>query len=326
MNPAMHDEIAATATAVAQLPATSLNWQQGERIRFIGCGSSYFLGLTLAATLRAHGFNAAAHPAAEVLLHPPHDPWPGARVIAISRSGTTSETVAALQHTRDQGADTFAVTVADASPLADVAEHSISIASAAETSVVQTRSVVAAGSWLLASLLGPEADLDAWQAHLAAHVDGSQAYAHTLPTDIERVFLLGTGPLWGVAQEGALKLKESALIEAEGFEAFEFRHGPRSRVDDRTLVIGLLQPTTDTLERRILDESRDLGAQVASIGPTGVTPGGLSFRYAKAVPAAFAGLAPMTALQTYAFRMAQARGLNPDEPRNLSFSVEIELT
>lgn len=326
MNPAMTQEIAGTAAAVSQRKAAETRWNRGDRLRFIGCGSSYFLGLTLAATLRAHGFDAAAHPAAEVLLHPPHDPWRNARVIAISRSGTTSETVAALKHVRDRGADTFAVTVAASSPLADAAHGHVALTDAVETSVVQTRSVVAAGSWLLASLLDEDANLAGWARELAGHVDASIAFADTLPRDLERVFLLGTGPLWGVAQEGALKLKESALIEAEGFEAFEFRHGPRSRLDAQTLVIGLLQPRTESLERRILEESRALGAQTVSLAPDGVAPEGLSFRYAQGVPAAFEGLAAMTVLQAYALNVAQARGLNPDAPRHLSFAVEVDLT
>jgi glucosamine--fructose-6-phosphate aminotransferase (isomerizing) len=322
----MTQEIAGTAAAVSQLGAPTNRWNKGDRLRFIGCGSSYFLGLTLAATLRAHGFDAAAHPAAEVLLHPPQGPWRDARVIAISRSGTTSETVAALKHVREQGADTFAVTVAESSPLAGAAHSHVALTAATETSVVQTRSVIAAGSWLLASLLGEDANLAGWARELAGHVDASIAFADTLPRDPERVFLLGSGPLWGVAQEGALKLKESALIEAEGFEAFEFRHGPRSRLDAHTLVIGLLQPRTESLERRILEESRALGAQTVSLAPDGVAPEGLSFRYARGVPGAFAGLAAMTVLQAYALNVAQARGLNPDAPRHLSFAVEVDLT
>lgn len=326
MNPAMTQEISGTAHAISRLKDPQTRWKRNDRLRFIGCGSSYFLGLTLAATLRAHGFNATAHPAAEVLLHPPQDNWQDARAIAISRSGTTSETVAALQHVRKQGADTFAVTVAQDSPLADAAHGHVALTTAKESSVVQTRSVVAAGSWLLASILGEDAGLETWTAELAAHVEASIAFARTLPTDIDRVFLLGTGPLWGVAQEGALKLKESALIEAEGFESFEFRHGPRSRLDEKTLLIGLLQPRTETLERRILEESNVLGAQTVSLAPDGVPAEGVSFRYAPNLPTAFEGLAAMTALQAYALHVAQARGLNPDKPRHLSFAVEVDLS
>lgn len=288
---------------------------------FIGSGSSYHLGSALAAVCRDVGIDAESVPSAEVVFHKGGEQARGRQVVAISRSGTTTETVKAVRKIAGVAMAVHAITTVEGSPLAEAATDVTVMPAAQERSVVQTRSVTAAG-WLVASWLESKTGAaESPLAHLASHVDASLSVAASMPTDVKRVHLLGDGRFWPVAREGALKLKESALLDAEGFETFEHRHGPRSLVDEDTLVIGMLHPGAIEPALEVLRELEGYGAHVATLAPEGVPPVGVSLRWPRGWSLPYDVIAPMTALQAYALRAAQARGLNPDTPRYLAYSV-----
>ena len=322
----MQTEILGTEPSVLSLPTQipsdiQATLDAGAPWLFVGSGSSFHLGSALAATLTDLGLDAQAIPSAEIVFHKAGLAAYGRQVVAISRSGTTTETVEAVRKVVTLARGVHAITTVEGSPLAAAATASTVMPAAHERSVVQTRSVVAAG-WLVASWFKTPAlhAASLW----SGHTDASLAWAAKLPTDVRRVHLLGDGRFWPVAREGALKLKESALLDAEAFETFEHRHGPRSLVDESTLVIGMLQSDSSEPALEVLRELEGFGAKVATLATEGVAPFGVSLRWALGWSLPFDVTAPMTALQAYALHAAQARGLNPDAPRHLAYSVLLD--
>jgi len=217
---------------------------------------------------------------------------PGRRydaLLAISRSGTTTEVVRALE-LLPEGVATHAVVGVAGTPVALAADRTVVLEFADEESVVQTRFATTALALLLAHL---GVDVDA----IAARAEA--ALAAQLPADGARAgsfVFLGRGWTVGLANEAALKLREAALAWAESYPALEYRHGPIALADVHTVVWPLGDVGEDLLA--------DIRATGASVVSTADHP-----------------LADLVLAQRVAVALAQARGLDPDRPRNLARSV-----
>lgn len=176
--------------------------QPGEHVAVVGCGTSWFMAMAYAALREASGQGETdAFAASEFPRHRRYS-----RVLAISRSGTTTEVL-------DIQPDTAIVGDAG-SPLATTARHVIALPWADERSVVQTRFATT----VLAMLRG--VDLSA---------DAERALTMPLPVDVatlEQITFLGRGWTVGLAHEAALKCREAALFWAESYPAMDYRHGP----------------------------------------------------------------------------------------------------
>ncbi len=212
--------------------------------------------------------------------------------MAISRSGTTSE-VAALLAALPAGSASALLTAVAGSPCAEHADPQrvILLEFADEESVVQTRFATTVLALLRASL-GDDVE----EAARAAEA----ALAAPLPLEpgsVDQITFLGSGWTVGLAQEAALKCREAAQFWTEAYPAMEYRHGPLSIAQRGRAVwpFGPLPP--------------GLGEQIVATGAT---------------LADTAGLEPMAALvlaQRFAVAEAERRGLDPDQPRNLTRSV-----
>lgn len=294
-----------------------------------GCGSTHYLALTAAALLRAAGVAARATPASELLAGAsPQLIRPGSTaLLAFSRSGTTTETLRATEEARRLGVRTVAAVTCDpASDLALAADIGWHAPAAAERSVAQTRSFASMtliAQALAGRLLGGSADDLAPLPDLAAALlASSRPGVRDLARDPARssYFFLGSGPLFGLASEAMLKLKEMSLTVSEAYHTLEFRHGPMSMCDDATVVVGLVDPGRAALEGAVLDDVRRLGAHVVTVGPGGDHE----------VPA---GLAPwarpvlhLLPLQLLALERSLAKGLDPDAPRHLTAVIHLDDT
>jgi glucosamine--fructose-6-phosphate aminotransferase (isomerizing) len=122
-----------------------------------------------------------------------------------------------------------------------------------------------------------------------------------------------------------LKLKEMSLTSSEAFHFLEFRHGPKSMVDERTLVVGLLSDAARELEMAVLREMQELGARVLILADSGDNLG-----WADQVVAFEAGLPELACLplylpvlQLFAYYRSIRKGLNPDAPRHLDAVVQL---
>ncbi len=297
----------------------------------VGCGSTYYLALSVAALLQSRtGVIARAFPASELLFNPDAAYVDGATIlIALSRSGATSETlrVVADFKARRPGKVAVVTNYAD-SAIAAHGDIVIAIAKGQEQSVAQTRSFasmhVAAAA--IADLAGP-APLRAGYANALVAcgdrlIDEHGDLARSLATDrqIGQVFFLGSGPRYGLACEASLKLKEMSQTVSEPFHFFEFRHGPISMVDRNTLVVGLVSEAAHDAETAVLDEVRAIRGKTLSLGETGT-----DVAFASGIPDYLRNVLYLPVLQLFAYYRAVAGGKNPDRPRNLTAFVELAL-
>jgi len=271
------------AAGVAGLPAS------GEHVLAIGCGTSFYLARAYARLReqRGHGLTDATI-ASEV-------PTDGVvrdydRVLAISRSGTTTEVLQAVTRLAEQ-APVTAVLGTLGTPIGAAANEIVDLSYADEHSVVQTRFPTTLLT-LLRAQLGESA------AALGELADQAQQVIDTPVTEPapRQLVVLGTGWAAALAQEAALKCRESVGMWAEAYASGEYRHGPISVAGPGTLVWGMT-PLTD--------------AQVEAITATGA-----SARQPTADPQV-----ELVAIQRHAVTWAAAIGRDADVPKHLTRSV-----
>ncbi|MFJ4693215.1 SIS domain-containing protein [Streptomyces sp. NPDC088766] len=259
---------------------------QGERVAFVGCGTSFFMARSAAALREGAGHGESdAHAASEFPYHRTYD-----RVVALTRSGTTTEVVGLLARLRGRTPTTTVVTADPGTPAGTAADHTVALDYADERSVVQTRFATTALTLL--------------RAHLGLHTDAVVADARTalaepLPEGFpgcNRFTFLGRGWTVGLADEAALKMREAALAWSEAYPATEYRHGPIS-VSDESTATWMFGEAPDGLAEQV----RGTGASW--------------------VQGTLDPLAELVRAQRLAVAVAAARGLDPDRPRHLTRSV-----
>ena len=247
--------------------------------------------------------------------------------IAISQSGRSPDLLSASRAAKANGACVVAVVNDEASPLANLADDVLPIGAGPELSVPATKSCVGAMAalyHLCAEWRGEDGMLDALAAlpgtlSQAWSLDWPQALAPL--RGIRQALILSRGTGLAGAQEAALKLKETCMIQAEGFSAAEVRHGPRSIVGEGFPVIAIA--TFDACQQSIDSVSREFlgcGARVLVAGEP--VDGALCLPMPRAPDSS---LQPLVFLQTF-YKLANAlsldRGLDPDQPGNLSKVTE----
>ncbi|MFJ6466410.1 SIS domain-containing protein [Streptomyces sp. NPDC091387] len=261
------------------LPAT------GERIAVVGCGTSFYMAQAYAALREESGQGESdAFAASEFPSGRRYD-----RVVALTRSGTTTEVLALLDRLRGV-TPTVAITADPETPVMTSADAVVVLDFADEQSVVQTRFATT-----LLTLL---------RAHLGLHTDAvvrdaETALAEPLPEgllDCTQFTFLGRGWTAGLANEAALKMKEASLSWTEAYAAMEYRHGPISIA------------TTGTATWMFGTAPEGLREQVLATG-------------ARWVESGLDPLAELVRVQRLAIARAAARGLDPDSPRHLTRSV-----
>jgi len=267
------------ATHEAALPAA------GERVAIVGCGTSFFMAQAAAALRERSGQGETdAFAASEFPAGRSYD-----RVVALTRSGTTTEVLDLLGRLRGH-TRTTAVTADPHTPVMKSADDVVVLDFADERSVVQTRFATTALTLL--------------RAHLGLHGENVVADARTalgtpLPEGLvgcSQFTFLGRGWTVGLANEAGLKMREASLAWAEAYPAMEYRHGP-------------ISVTTHGTATWMLGEAPEgLAEQVRETGGLWVH-GGLD------------PLAELVRAQRLAVAVAAARGLDPDRPRHLTRSV-----
>lgn len=257
----------------------------GERVAVVGCGTSWFIAQCYAGLRERAGLGwTDAFSAVDLPSTRAYD-----RLIAISRSGATSEVLELLRTARST-VPTVAITGAPDTPAAQLADALVSLPFADERSVVQTRFATSV-LMLLRAHVGEDPGLLLNEAE--------SALAEPLPPaafDARQYVFLSTGWSVGLAHEAALKLRETAQVWAEPYPAMEYRHGPISLADERCLVWFLGTPPAG-----LVAEVRATGAAVVSESRDPLTE--------------------LLRVQRLALALAQRQGLDPDHPRNLNRAV-----
>jgi fructoselysine-6-P-deglycase FrlB-like protein len=256
--------------------------RRAQRVAVVGCGTSWYVAQAYAALREQAGHGETdAFPASEF-----PDGRHYERLVAITRSGTTTEILQLLRRIR--GMATTVVTAVGSAPATELASDAIVLGFADEQSVVQTRSATSALSLLRAHLGSPP-----------PLADGHDALAAELPLDpaeVEQVTFLGTGWAFGLAQEAALKCREAAQLWVEAYTGMEYRHGPIA-IAQPGRAVWALGPLPDGL-------AEEVGRTGATLVHSGRDP-----------------QAELVLAQRFAVATARQRGLDPDHPRSLTRAV-----
>ncbi|MCS7247730.1 MAG: SIS domain-containing protein [Anaerolineales bacterium] len=305
-----------------------------SQVLLIGCGSTYYLALSAAVLFQDITARfARAIPAGELWMNPNFATLNGnlrhkTLLIAISRSGSTTETVRAVEAFKAlNGGAVLTLTNYPGQPLVQMADLALVIEKGKEQSVAQTRSFASiyVATTALALIAGNhQAQLselrrlpELGKRLLMEYESLAQDWGENLGLD--RFYFLGSGLRYGLACEASLKMKEMSLTHTEPFHFLEFRHGPKSMVTDTTAIVGLLSDSNRALEQRVLDEAEGLGAKVL-----GLAERDASISFDSGLPETLRGVLYLPVLQAMAYYRSLAKGLNPDQPRNLTAVVTLD--
>mgnify|MGYP000089841032 CR=1 FL=1 len=327
------------------LPQLEDAWRDVDRVAILACGTSWHAGLVGKFLIeRLARLQVDVDYASEYRYR---TPIVSAKTlaIAITQSGETADTIAALREASSLGARTLSICNQVGSQITRAAEGTLLTQAGPEIGVASTKAFTTqlAVLTLLAVQLG-RARGTLSEAEAAELIRGLRELPAqleslcSLEAAIESVALrrhaarnalyIARGPLYPIALEGALKLKEISYIHAEGYPAGELKHGPIALIDSDMPVIALM-PRDEHRERTLsnLQEAAARDARIIAL----VTEGDRALDgIAEAVlemPPTHSALAPIlyaVPLQLLAYRMAVLRGCDVDRPRNLAKSVTVE--
>ncbi|GAA2982455.1 glutamine--fructose-6-phosphate transaminase (isomerizing) [Actinokineospora diospyrosa] len=313
-----------------------------KRVKFLGCGSAYYagqMGATLVEELAR--IPADAEPASEFRYRNPVVD-PDALYVAVSQSGETLDTLAAVQELRRKGGRVIGAVNVVGSAIARECGSGLFLHAGPEVSVASTKALtnMTVSFAMLALLLGRVRDLSASAGQrivtglraLPGHVERvladdadiariAKRFAHA-----EHMFFLGRVRGWPVAREGAQKLKEISYVHAEAYQSAELKHGPLALVDANMPSV-VIVPADDLLAKNLatIEQVKARGGPVIAI-TNAELPSGLADEVIR-VPRGEPELDPILLtipLQLLAYHTASALGRDIDKPRNLAKSVTVE--
>ncbi|WP_423129698.1 glutamine--fructose-6-phosphate transaminase (isomerizing) [Gaoshiqia sp. Z1-71] len=316
-----------------------------NRIIIIGCGTSWHAALVAEYLIEEYARVPVEVEYASEFRYRKPIIHPGDVIIAISQSGETADTMAALKMAKEQGALILGICNVVGSSIARETDAGVYTHAGTEIGVASTKAFTAQVTvlTLFAFKLAKErGQIDRETYHLLigemlAIPDKVQTILLGHPhikqvaekyKDAVNALYLGRGYLFPVALEGALKLKEISYIHAEGYAAGEMKHGPIALVDDNLPVV--VVSAKDSYYEKVVSNIQEVKARKGNIIAV-VTEGDNGLRNMAddlfEIPAshpAVAALLTVVPLQLFAYYIALARGCHVDQPRNLAKSVTVE--
>lgn len=327
------------------LGLTGDGMRKTDTIHFVACGSAYHVGAAARYVLEDLArIRVRVELASEFRYRRPilgkND-----LVIAVSQSGETADTLAALREARAQGIETLAIVNVVGSTIAREADHVFYTQAGPEISVATTKAYSAqlAAVYLLAVQFALErGTVDGEEyARLLADLQRLPGQMEKTLEDKERIqwfaakfsgakdiFFLGRGVDYAVALEGSLKMKEISYIHSEAYAAGELKHGTISLIEEGTLVVGIL--TQENLYEKMVSnlvEVKSRGAYLMGLTGYGNYDIEDTVDFTVYIPKTDPHFTPSLAvipLQLMAYYVSVARGLDVDKPRNLAKSVTVE--
>ncbi|MCD6551578.1 SIS domain-containing protein [Thermotoga sp.] len=288
--------------------------RDADEMLFIGCGSSYYIGITAARYFTGKlGVKTTALPAGEFLLSADWNLAKSGNKVAflISRSGSTSEVVRACEALSKMHVFTIGITLEEKSQLAREAELSM-IIPIKEESIVMTKSFSSITLFLLtlAEFLSGKTDLLPFKELINVIEESFPAWqkeAQNLSKQGTHYVFLGTGPYEGIARESALKLQEMSLTTTESYSTLEYRHGPEALVEPGVVVVIY---GDGEHEQALAQEIEGLGGRAV------VRPRFLENYEDSFIQVIFA--------QLLGLEIAKKKGIDVENPRNLTKVVRLD--
>ena len=347
----VRDTLVGRMTAAGELDIDELGLSLEElndidRVYVIACGTSYHAGLVAKNLIEAWARIPTEVEAASEFRY--RDPiiTPTTLVVAVSQSGETADTLAAIRDARIKGAKVFGITNVVGSPVARESDGVIYTKANKEIAVASTKSFIGqvVSLTLLAMLLGQvKYRLTTKQCRLLFRElgDTAEQIQHIIDTqgpaiaeaakvckDAHSALFVGRGMGSAIAYEGALKLKEVSYLHAEAYAAGEMKHGPIALIEPGFPVIAVAtkSPTYDKTVSNLM-ECRARGAAiivVATEGDEDIKKIADHVIYVPRVRDAFSAITASVPLQLLGREVALLRGCDVDKPRNLAKSVTVE--
>ncbi|MBM3645082.1 MAG: glutamine--fructose-6-phosphate transaminase (isomerizing) [Alphaproteobacteria bacterium] len=335
------------ATRGVRLPALPFDWSKVSRLTITACGTAYYAGM-----VGKYWFERFARLPVEVELASElryrEPPLPeGGVFIAVSQSGETADTLAAIRYAKAQGQKILAVVNVPESAIAREADTVLPTLAGPEISVCSTKATTAQLTVLLCAALAAgrqrgtlsaaeEARLAQALIELPSRInealnleDDYRAISERVLAEARDVLFIGRGAFYPVALEGALKLKEISYIHAEGYAGGEMKHGPIALIDEDVLVI-VVAPTDPLFDKIAsnFEQVRARGGKLVLLSDaTGTARLGGVAAATLSLPEVDPAVAPIlhiVPVQLLAYWTAVAKGTDVDQPRNLAKSVTVE--
>lgn len=317
-----------------------------DRVYVIACGTSYHAGLIAKNLIEGWARIPTEVEAASEFRYRNPIITPTTLVVAVSQSGETADTLAAIRDARIKGAKVFGITNVVGSPVARESDGVIYTKANKEIAVASTKSFIGqvVSLTLLALLLAQvKYRMTTGQARMLFRElgDTAEMIQHVLDTqedavkeaaeackDAQSALFVGRGMGAAISYEGALKLKEVSYLHAEAYAAGEMKHGPIALIDPGFPVIAVAtkSPVYDKTVSNLM-ECKARGAQVIAVATEGdedITKIADHVMYVPNVRDAFSPITATVPLQLLAREVAILRGCDVDKPRNLAKSVTVE--
>jgi len=329
---------------IRELASKAWSRKRPETYYSVGCGSSYYASM-LATFYHQYelGLDSHALPASEFVWFAPRLNVRSPILMALSRSGRTSETVAATRKAMKMKVPTIAVTSDSQSTMGQECDYCLDTGVPNEESTIMTKTFT--GGTLATIIAGLEfARLDGaavpkdFEAELNRLSKDAEAVIHATEDQakkiaeesqtIARFIYLGSGANYAACLEGALKLRETSYSASEAYHAMEFRHGPFAELEKGIQVFVLVpEGKTARQEATLLKEIASTGASVVPISnvPEITNSHAEAIRMPNSISPEFAPLLFMIPMQFFAYYYTIRKGLNPDRPRNLVKYVTTEI-
>jgi glucosamine--fructose-6-phosphate aminotransferase (isomerizing) len=157
-------------------------------------------------------------------------------------------------------------------------------------------------------------------------IEGTYGFATHWGTEpgVERFFFLGSGPRYGMACEAMLKMKEMSISHSEAYHFLEFRHGPKALVDANTMVVGMIGAEQLRHEAAVIHEMAEMGGKTVTMLPGKEKAGHVTVHLPANLPSWTTPVLYLPVVQSMAHARSMEKGLDPDNPRNLSAVVFLE--
>lgn len=311
--------------------------KQANKITIIGCGTAYHSGLVAKTVIEKYArIPVTVEVASEYRYRDPII-TKNEVIIAVSQSGETADTIAAVKLAKSQGAYVITITNVSGSSLTTHSDCVLHTKAGPEIAVAATKSYntqLAAFYYIAYAMQGKEEELFEKSSEIvekAREVISKESELVSLAGELSSVtnaFFLGRGADYCTALEGSLKLKEISYVHSEGCPAGELKHGTLALIEKGTLVVTLIT-SRDIADKTMnaIHEVKARGAKVVLVSPFEeyLTAHGVDEMVKlPSLDEVFTPIISIIPLQIFAYYISRARGNDPDKPRNLAKSVTVE--